>query len=57
MSKILEQEYIVTSPFNEKMTIESLQKQLSSAIFTELINKQKHGIKLTFTLETIDEED
>ncbi len=55
--KILKQEYIVTNPFDEKMAIEALAKQLSSKIFTDLIQNEKAGIKLTFLLETIDELD
>ena len=53
--KILKQEYTVTNPFDEKMAIEALAKQLSSKIFTDLIQNEKAGIKLTFLLETIDE--
>ena len=55
--KILKQEYTVTNPFDEKMAIEALAKQLSSKIFTDLIQNEKAGIKLTFLLETIDELD
>ena len=53
--KILKQEYTVTNPFDEKMAIEALTKQLSSTIFKELINNEKAGIKLTFSLEILDE--
>ena len=56
MSRILKQEYIITSPFDEKMAIEGISSQLSSQIFDDLIQNEKFGIKLTFTLETIDEE-
>lgn len=53
--KVLKQVYIVTNPFDEKMAIEALSKQLSSKIFSDLIQNEKAGIKLTFLLETIDE--
>lgn len=53
--KILKQEYTVSNSFDEKMAIEALTKQLSSTIFSELINNEKAGIKLTFSLEILDE--
>jgi len=53
--KTLEQEYIVTNPFNEKMAIKALTAQLSSTIFKELINGEKYGLRLTFTIEVIEE--
>lgn len=56
MSKILKQEYIVTNPFNEDMCLESLTRQLKSRIFRDLIQNEKYGIRLTFTLETIDKD-
>jgi hypothetical protein len=52
--KILKQEYEITSPFDETMTIEALKAQLSSTIFRELIQKEKAAIKLIFTMEIID---
>ena len=55
--KILKQEYTITSPFDEKMAMEALQKQLSSVIFKELINNEKEAIKLTFLMEIIDGKD
>ena len=55
--KIVHQEYIVTSPWDEKLALEALKAQLSSKIFDDLINQEKAGIKLTFLLETIDEVD
>ena len=51
---ILKQEYTITNPFNEKMAIEALQKQLSSIIFKELINNEKGAIKLIFLIEMDD---
>jgi hypothetical protein len=48
---ILKQEYTITNPFDEKMCIEALQKQLSSTIFKELINNEKESIKVTFLIE------
>lgn len=53
---ILKQEYIVTSSFDEDMAISALVSQLKSRIFKDLIKREKFGIKLTFTLETIDSE-
>ena len=55
--KILKQEYIATNPFNEQMVLNSLQSQLASLIFKELINGEKEGIRLTFTLEVIEPDD
>lgn len=43
--KVLKQEYIVTNPFDEKMAIESLSKQLSSKIFKDLIQNEKSWYK------------
>ena len=51
---LLKQEYTITNPFNEKMAIEALQKQLSSIIFKELINNEKGAIKLIFLIEMDD---
>ena len=56
MARIVNQEYIVTNPFDEKLAIEALHAQLKSQIFSDLINGQKAGIKLVFTLETIETE-
>lgn len=53
-NEILKQEYIVTSPFNEKMAIEALQAQLSSIIFKELIDGEKQGVRLAFTVYVIE---
>jgi len=55
--KILKQEYTITNPFDEKMAIQALQKQLSSTIFKELINNEKEAVKLTFLIEVIDGEE
>ena len=52
--KILKQEYTITNPFDEKMAIEALQKQLTSIIFKELINNEKEAVKLTFLIEVVD---
>jgi len=51
---ILKQEYIVTNPFDEKMAIEALEKQLSSTIFKELINNEKEAVKVTFSIEILE---
>ena len=55
MEELLKQTYEVTSPFNEQMAIKSLQEQLSSLIFEKLINEEKYGLKLTFTVELLSE--
>lgn len=47
---ILKQEYKITNPFDEKMSIEAIKQQLASAIFKELINNEKDSVKLTFTI-------
>ena len=54
--RVLKQEYTVTNSFDEKMALDALSKQLTSKIFTDLIQREKAGIKLTFLLETIDNE-
>jgi len=51
---ILKQEYIITSPFSEKLALEGLRAQLASVIFDELIQREKSGIKLTFFIEVMD---
>lgn len=56
MARIVKQEYIVTNPFDEKLAIEALYAQLRSQIFSDLINGEKAGIKLVFTLETVETE-
>lgn len=56
MARITKQEYIVTSPFDERMTIEALKSQLASQIFRDVIKHEKAGIKLTFLIETIEDE-
>lgn len=53
--RILKQEYTITNPFDEEMAITALTKQLSSTIFTELIQNEKDAVKLTFTLEIIED--
>jgi len=53
---ILKQEYFVTNPFNEQLTIEALRAQLSNLIFKELINDEKEAIKITFLIEVIEPE-
>ena len=55
MSEILKQEYRITNPFNVEMAIKALQSQLSDTVFKELINNEKEEIKLTFTIEVIEE--
>lgn len=55
--KILNQTHIITNPFNEKMFIISLQRELSSALFKELIRDEKAGLKLTITMEVQDDEE
>ncbi len=52
---LVKQEYIVTSPYNEELMLEALQRQVSSQIFRDLINGEKAGIKVTFLVETIEE--
>ena len=54
--RIFRQEYLITSPFDEKMAFEGLRSQLSSRIFWELVNEEKGGIKLVFTLEVLETE-
>lgn len=56
MEKILEQQFFVTNPFNEKMAVEALQQQLSSKIFKELIQNEKYGLVLKFNLFIVEEE-
>jgi hypothetical protein len=55
METLLKQEYEITSSFNEQMAIESLKEQLGSLIFSKLINEEKYGLKLTFTVELLPE--
>lgn len=52
---LVKQEYIVTSPYNEKMMLDALKAQVSSQIFRDLINGEKAGIKVTFLVETVEE--
>lgn len=56
MERIFEQVNIVTNPFNEKMMLESFKSQLSSTIFKEVINDEKYGLKVTFTVDVIESE-
>jgi hypothetical protein len=37
--------------------LESFKSQLSSAIFKELINGEKYGVKVTFSVDLIESED
>ena len=57
MEEILKQEYIITSEFNEKLTLDSLKTQLSSLIFRELISNEKEALKLTFIISIDDSGD
>lgn len=50
---ILVQEHIITNPFNEKMMIAAFHAELSSAIFKELIQSEKDGLKVTLTIEDV----
>ena len=52
---LVKQEYIVTSPANEKLMLAALKSQVSSQIFRDLINGEKAGLKVTFLVETIEE--
>lgn len=51
--KIIEQEYIITSPLNKTAAFIALQQQLESTIFDELINGENEGIRLKFIIELI----
>lgn len=55
--KLIQQEYVVTSPLNKELMLEAFHAQLSSTIFRELINNEKPGLKVTFTVEEIEAPD
>lgn len=55
MERIYEQSRVITSPFNEKIFLKGLKSELASKIFKELINEEKHGIKITVTMDVIED--
>jgi len=57
MERIFKQETVVTSPLSEQLMMKGFKSQLSSAIFKELINGEKFGLKVTFTVDVIEQED
>jgi hypothetical protein len=57
MKRVVNQEFIVTSPLNEKLSLLALQAELGSAIFKELINSEKYGLRLRFTVDVIEKND
>ena len=54
MKEILKQGYTVTNKFNFEMFLESIKSQVSSKIFDELIQKEKHGLEIIFTVNLIE---
>jgi hypothetical protein len=56
VERIYDNTRTITSPFNERVFMDGLRGELSSAIFKELINGEKYGIKVRITMDVIKEQ-
>ena len=54
--KVLNQTIDITSEFNKEMFIEAIRAQLGSKIFTELVQNENDGLRITVSLEVLKEE-